>query len=385
MKTNRRNSFIRVLFPVLFLTILAGCKSQTAEPVLKDACQDYFYVGAALNTRQINGRDSMAMLLAEKHFSSITLENDMKWERIHPEPGRYDFETADRFVEFGERNGMFIVGHTLVWHYQTPPWVFRDESGELTVRDTLLARMRDHIFTVMGRYKGRVQAWDVVNEALGDDGRIRQDLWTKIIGEDFVQKAFEYAREADPEAILIYNDFSMTHPVKREGVIRMVRELGEQGVKVDAIGIQGHYGLDYPDLGDLETSILAYAEVVPSVMITELDVDVLPRPGRRQGADINYSEEFQEKYNPYTESLPDSMQEALASRYAELFSLFAGHSDKISRVTLWGVHDSQSWKNNWPIRGRTNYPLLFDRQYQPKPALHAVIQALGQVPDMPGE
>ena len=238
--------------------------------------------------------------------------------------------------------------------------------------------MRDHIFTVMGRYKGRVQAWDVVNEALGNDGRMRQNLWTKIIGEDFVQKAFEYAREADPEAILIYNDFSMTNPGKREGVIRMVRELGEQGVKVDAIGIQGHYGLDYPDLGDLETSILAYAEVVSSVMITEMDVDVLPRPGRRRGADINYSEEFQEKYNPYAESLPDSMQEALASRYAELFSLFARHSDQVSRVTLWGVYDGQSWKNNWPIRGRTDYPLLFDRQYQPKPAFDAVIQALGQ-------
>ncbi len=364
-------------FALLLMILLTGnsCGSPECEPGgLKNAFRDKFYVGAALNLGQINGKDSLAMQLVEREFNSITAENIMKWEAIHPKPGVYDFEAVDRFVEFGEKNGMFMVGHTLVWHYQTPAWVFQDDAGNPTVRDTLLQRMRDHIFTVMGRYKGRVQCWDVVNETMGDDGQIHKNRWTEIIGEDFVQKAFEYAREADPGAILVYNDYNLTHQAKREGVIRMVKELQENGVEVDAIGLQGHYGLDWPSMQDLETSILAYSELGTSVMITELDVDVLPRPTGRQGADLNYTEEFQAKYNPYTEGLPDSVQVMLADRYAEFFKLFVRHADKVDRVTLWGVHDGQSWLNSWPIRGRTNYPLLFDRQYQPKHAYESVMK-----------
>ncbi len=369
------------LTAVMLLILMAGnsCTSQqSGEQTLKTAFDGMFYIGAALNRAQIDGKDSLAVQLVAREFNSITAENIMKWDVIHPEPGVYNFGAVDRFVEFGQENGMFVVGHTLVWQHQTPRWVFQDESGNPTVRDTLLQRMRDHIFTVMGRYKGKVQCWDVVNEALGEDGRIGKNRWAEIIGEDFIRKAFEYAREADSSAILVYNDYNMTHRAKREGVIRMVKDLQANGVRVDAIGLQGHWGLDYPSMDELEASILAYSELGIPVVITELDVDVLPMPTSRQGADITYSEEFQEKYNPYTAGLPDSIQVLQAKRYAEIFGLFVKHADRVDRVTFWGVHDGQSWRNHWPIRGRTNYPLLFDRDYRPKAAYEAVMQTAAE-------
>jgi endo-1,4-beta-xylanase len=277
-------------------------------------------------------------------------------------------------VVLGEKNDMFIVGHTLIWHYQVPDWLFVDTTGKPIDRETLLARMKEHIFTVVGRYKGRIDGWDVVNEAVGNDGQMRKNKWLEIIGEDYVQKAFEYARQADPKAELYYNDFNMWQKGQREGVIRLIRDLQSKGVRVDGIGIQGHYGMDYPPLDELEESIVAFAELGVKVMITELDVTVFPNPWENKGADITFNFKPQEKLNTYVNGLPDSEQNNLAGRYAELFSLFYKHRDKISRVTFWGVHDGQSWRNNWPIRGRTDYPLLFDRQYQPKPAFDAVVK-----------
>ncbi len=371
MKTKQTG--FKPLFEIFFIILLAGLTC-TREPILKEVFKNNFYIGTALNRNQIFRQDSNALIIAKKHFNSITAENIMKWEKIHPKPNEYNFEPADRFVELGEENQMFIIGHVLVWHAQTPEWVFQDESGNLTSRDTLLHRMHDHIHTVMGRYKGRVHGWDVVNEAVDDNGQWRKNIWYEIIGEDYVQKAFEYARDADPDAELYYNDYSLPTPVKRGGVVRLIRDLQTKGVKVDGIGMQGHYHLDYPELNELEASIIAFSELGVKVMITELEITVLPRPSNQQGADISMDFEFQKKLNPYTAGLPDSMQVQLTNRYSELFNLFVKHSDKISRVTLWGIHDGQSWRNNWPVRGRTDYPLLFDRNYQPKPAFDAVIQ-----------
>ena len=258
-------------------------------------------------------------------------------------------------------------------HHQTPDWVFLDDAGNRTDRETLLQRMRGHIYTVVGRYKGRVHGWDVINEAVDDSGQMRNSQWLQIIGEDYVQKAFEYAHQADPDARLYYNDYSMYFPAKRDGVVRLVRNLQSKGIQVDGIGLQGHWGLDYPDkMEELEASIIAFSDLGVEVMITELDVNVLPFPDEQRGADISLKFEMKNGLDPYASGLPDSIQAKLTERYAQFFEMFQKHSDRISRVTIWGIQDGQSWLNYWPVRGRTNHPLLFDRNYKPKPAFFAV-------------
>lgn len=347
----------------------------SAPTTLKGAFRDDFYIGAALNGAHVLEEDSKGTDLIERHFNTISPENLLKWERVHPKPEVYNFGPADKYVDLGERNDMFIVGHALVWHSQTPDWVFEDENGQPASREVLLKRMEDHIKTVAGRYKGRIDSWDVVNEALNDDGTLRQSKWLQIIGEDYLQKAFESARQADPEMELYYNDYNLWKPAKREGAVRLVRSLQEKGIKVDGVGMQGHYGLNSPSLEDIEASIQAFADLGVKVSFTELDIDVLPNPSNRQGADIDATFEADEQYNVYTAGLPDSVQQQLTARYEELFGLFLKHSDKIDRVTFWGVTDNDSWLNNWPIRGRTSYPMVFDRQYQPKPAFEAIMKA----------
>jgi endo-1,4-beta-xylanase len=293
---------------------------------------------------------------------------------VHPEPDRYYFEPADRYVEFGEANDMFIVGHVLVWHSQTPTWVFEDEDGNALDRDGLVARMQDHISTVVGRYSGRIHGWDVVNEALNEDGTLRDSPWRRIIGDDYLQLAFQFAQEADPSAELYYNDYSIENAPKRSGTVALVKGLLDQGVKVSGIGIQAHVNLEWPSLAQYDSTIAAFSELGVDVHITELDMDVLPSVWGRQTADVSMRAEMMEELNPYPDGLPDAMQTVLADRYADLFRTFRKHSDAVARVTLWGVSDGDSWKNNWPIPGRTNYPLLFDREWQPKPAFEAVLR-----------
>ncbi len=276
-------------------------------------------------------------------------------------------------MSIGEDHNMYIVGHVLIWHSQTPAWVFRDAVGELTCRDTLLKRMKDHIFTVVGRYKGRIDSWDVVNEAIDDNGDMRQSLWYQIIGPDYVEKAFEFAHEADPGALLVYNDYSLPNKERREGVVKLVGSLQEKGIQVDGIGMQGHYLLEYPDPVELEKSIEAFAALGTEVEITELDITVLPRPMRYMGADIATNFELKKELDPYNEGLPDSMQTVLARRYEEYFKVFVRQADHIGRVTFWAINDGQSWLNYWPIRGRKDYPMLFDRDNKPKKAFYSVI------------
>jgi endo-1,4-beta-xylanase len=347
---------------------------QQDQTTLREAFSDYFLMGTALNSRQIYGNDSQGQELAVREFNAVTAENEMKWERIHPEPGVYNFTAADAMIELAEQNGMFVVGHTLVWHSQTPDWVFYDDDGELLSREALLERMRDHIHTVVGRYKGRVHGWDVVNEAIVDDGSMRDTYWYRIIGKDYLVKAFQYAHEADPDAELYYNDYSLENPSKREGTIRLIEYLKEQNTPITGIGTQGHFSLTWPDLQEVEKTITAFAELGLDVMITELDIDVLPPAMNYMGADISVNVELRDELNPYHHGLPEQVQDALTNRYRNLFEIYLRHSDKITRVTFWGVTDGDSWKNNWPVRGRTNYPLLFDRQWQPKPAYHAIIE-----------
>jgi endo-1,4-beta-xylanase len=237
----------------------------------------------------------------------------------------------------------------------------------------LLQRMRDHITTVVGRYKGRIDGWDVVNEAVAEDGTLRKSPWLEIIGEDYIEQAFRIAHEADPEAELYYNDYNAWKPAKRDGIVRLVRSLQAKGIPVKAVGMQGHYGIDYPITELIESAFVAYSGLGVQVNISELDVDVLPNPTGRQGADIGDRIGPVEGFNPYPTGLPVVEEQRLAKRYAEIFGVFHKYARVIDRVTFWGVGDRESWLNGWPIPGRSNYPLLFDRTYQPKTALDVVL------------
>ncbi len=364
---------------LLGLVLLSPGIARSDEPTLKEAFADYFLIGAALNEDQVLGKLPQATTLIKRQFNSLTPENLLKWESVHPEPDRYDFDSADKFVEFGEKNNMFIVGHTLVWHNQTPRWVFEDENGKALDREALLKRLKDHIQTVMGRYKGRIDGWDVVNEAIetlpGDDtqGRWRETKWREIIGPDYIEKAFEFAQEADPEAELYYNDYDEWKSGKREFLVELVKSLKAKGIRIDGIGLQAHWGLTYPTATEIDLMFRDLSQLGVKLMITELDINVLPLPDRNIGADVNVRIQDRPGFNPYPERLPENIERQLAKRYEEIFRLLYKYRENIERVTFWGVDDGQSWLSYWPIRGRTNYPLLFDRQYQPKPAYEAVI------------
>ncbi len=360
-----------------FVVLAAGiAQGQTAPPTpsLKDAYKGLFRIGAALNAAQFEDRDPISDPIIVAQFNTISPENALKWQSIHPSPDTYNFDQADQYVAFGEKHKMFIVGHCLIWHSQTPRWVFEDVQGKPLTRDALLERMHDHIRTVVGRYKGRISGWDVVNEALNEDGTMRQSPWYRIIGDEFIVKAFQFAHEADPSAQLYYNDYSLENEAKRKGAVELMRKLKAAGVPITGIGLQGHVKIDGPDAKTEAATIEAFAALGLQVNISELDVDVLPRTTKSDSADVSMTAAGTAQANPYNSGFPEEMQQALAKRYAELFRVFAEHHSSMGRVTLWGVTDGGSWLNNFPTRGRTNYPLLFDRQGKPKPAFFAVLK-----------
>ncbi len=357
----------------LLATGLALAPHLTAQPALKEAFQKDFLIGAALNPDQFTGANAAEAELVKRQFNSATPENVLKWESVHPAADHYDFTLPDQYVAFGETNHLFIIGHTLVWHNQTPDWVFHDDQGQPLTRAALLRRMHDHIATVVGRYQGRIRGWDVVNEAIEEDGTRRQSQWQKIIGDDFILQAYQFAHAADPSAELYYNEYSLENANKRAGAVKLIQQLQAQGVKITAIGLQGHYNLDWPSTGELSRTIDTFARLGIKVNITELDVNVLPAASGNVTADVSLNYQPAASLNPYTNGLPAAVQQALAKRYAELFKTFLQHRNAMRRITFWGVTDGNSWLNDWPIRGRTNYPLLFDRNGQPKPAFAAVL------------
>ncbi len=367
------------------LWVAAAGANGAADPQavsLKDVYNDAFMIGTAVNAGIVTGRNSAAADIVIREFNTITVENSMKAGPINPQPGVWNFEPADAFVEFGEAHGMFLVGHTLVWHNQTPDWVFEDEHGNPKTSEALKEHLRSHIETVAGRYAGRVHAWDVVNEVIAEDGSYRPTTWVNGIGDgdELVRLAFQYAEQYAPDAELYYNDFNAWRPSKRDGIVRLVQMLQEAGIRIDGVGIQGHWGLNFPKSEYIEAAIDAYADLGVKVMITEMDIDVLPltREGQIIGTGMAHPqfqlEEFREYLNPWPDGLPDEVERRHAERYAELFEIFYRKRDKIDRVTFWGVHDGMSWKNGYPIPNRTNYPLLFDRNYQPKAAVEAILR-----------
>lgn len=376
------SSPVLLVFSVMWLSAISlSAQQKTSEKTLKDVYKDAFLVGVAVTPGITSGTDKASQDIVIKHFNSITVENVMKAALINPQPGVYNWGPADDYVAFGEENKMFIIGHTLVWHNQVPAWFFTNAEGKPNTKEEQVERMRSHIQAVAGRYAGRVNAWDVVNEIMGEDGNYRPTTWVNAVGngDTLVKYAFKFAAQYAPNTELYYNDFNAWRPSKRDGIVRMIKMLQKEGIRIDGVGMQGHWGLDYPKTKYIEDAIDAYAACGVKVMITELDVDVLPltKEGQIIGqgmADKQFQlEEFKTFLDPYQKGLPDSMQIVLANRYAELFSIFYNRRDKISRVTVWGLHDGMNWKNDYPIPGRTNYPSLWDRQKKPKLALSAVL------------
>lgn len=411
MKSSRPNRSV----PIGSLTAMFVATSAAAQvadaPTLKDAYKHHFKIGVAINRSIATGGGGFNrgpeliqkdIALTKEQFNQISPENDLKWESIHPREGAdgYNFGPADAYVEFGVKNHMLIVGHTLVWHGQTPRWVFAgtatadpaktpaqtpppvggagagpgqggfrrgfggfDINGPHATRDELLQRMRDHIHTVVGRYKGKIKVWDVVNEALSDGGpnTLRISPWEQIIGPDFIAKAFEYAHEADPGAILRYNDYSLENPAKRQKLITLIKELQAKKVPVMAIGTQTHVSVSSPSAEEEDRALTELETLGLPIHITELDVNSAQGGQRNNGADIANNGATTQG------GLVDDANQRLADQYAALFKVFLKHKS-VKIVTFWGINDAVSWRAN----GR---PLLFDGSDQPKPAFGAVIRA----------
>lgn len=360
---------------ILFFSAIVLCAlsfnlsfSQTKIQSLKSVYQEDFLIGTALGTEHILEKNEKANLLIKREFNAITPENIMKSQLIHPAVNIYNFDIADKYVEYGQKNKMYVVGHTLVWHSQLPAFVNKIKSA-----DSLRIFMTEHINTVAGRYAGKINSWDVVNEALNEDGTLRKSIFLNKLGEGYIKEAFDLAAKADPNAALYYNDYNIEQPAKRKGAIEIIKKLQASGTKINGVGIQGHWSINNLNLKNIEESIIEFSQLGIKVAFTELDLTVLPNPWDLKGADVNQRFAENPALNPYKDALPDSIQTVLANRYKDIFKIFLKHRDKISRVTFWGVDDSHSWLNGFPIRNRTNYPLLFDRALEPKKAYQAVL------------
>lgn len=365
---------------VLLLAALALAACAPKEPVLKNAFQGKFILGAAVNEFQIRGLDVKGDSVLFRHFGAIEPENCLKSGEIMPVYGQYQWELADKYVDFGTEHGLDVYGHCLIWHSQLTPDFCYDAEGNLISPDLLKERMKEHITTVMTRYKGRIKGWDVVNEAIMEDGSYRNSLFYQILGEEFIPWAFQCASEADPDCELYYNDYSMHEPGKLETVIRMVKQLQERGIRIDAVGFQGHIGMDYPDLDLYERHIRRVKdETGIDVCITELDMSILPSVS--QSADVsgmNFYEAMRDpetrerilkELDPYREGIPEDVSAAWNDRFAAVVDMFIKNADAVRRVNVWGICDAQSWKNGFPIPGRQDSPLWFDRNYKMKPFL----------------
>ena len=370
MKRNL-NKFSKLFILTIVICNFSYGNNLNSTESLKKYYVSFFNIGAAINEDIILGYDDESRNIVETQFNSITPENSLKWMFIHPSPNSFNFTAADKYVNLGIKNNMHIVGHALVWHSQLANFMQKIESEAKMTK-----YFENHINTVVARYKGKIDAWDVVNEAFNEDGSLRESVFYKFLGRNYIEKAFKLAHKADPNAELIYNDYNLYKKEKRDGVIKMVKQMQSKGITIDGVGVQAHWSLNRPSLNEIEQIILDISELGVDVMFTELDISVLPSPWEQVGAEVsqNFSRfEGDSKMNPYPVKLPKSVQNKLAKRYKDIFQLFIKHSDKISRVTFWGVMDKHSWLNDWPIKGRTNYPLLFDRKYQAKEAHKALI------------
>ncbi len=377
-----RIHFHKVISPALLavvaLTALSCDASSDDEsvPSLHEAFDGLFLIGGALSDSLLRNPSDPGYKIVEKHFNSLTAENCMKWGNMNPKPGTANYELGDAFANYGAANNQVLVGHTLFWHSQTPAWAFLDDSGNDLSREALLARMRDRAVLMAERWGDEIVYWDVVNESIEADGSWRQSKYQQIIGDDFTEQAFRIASEVlPPHAKLLYNDYGMTDPGRRDAVVAMVKDFKAKGIRIDGIGMQGHWLMNFPDTADIATAIQAFGSTWAKVHITELDVDLI---GRSQffGANVDARKlEATPENNPFPKGvLPSTEEHRFALRYQEIFEMLVEQAEHIERVTFWGIGDKTSWLNHFPVRGRTNFALLFDRQLQPKPAFYRVIE-----------
>lgn len=388
MIINRYIRFLVGLFPGTF--VFAMSHSGAQELPLKTLFQDDFLIGnimaGGLHPMDPPYRqDERELEILAREFNCLTSENNMKMRFVQPREGVFEFKGPDAAVDFAEAHGMAYVGHTLVWHAMVPDWIFKNADGSQVSRKTLIERMRTHIHTVVGRYKGRIKYWDVVNEAIDtkwvrdpDTGKkkqiafLRDSPWLKIIGKDYIELAYRFTHEADPDALLLYNDYSMFNQPKAQFAAELILDLKSRGVPIHGVGFQGHWHLKYPDLNLVQQSIDLMAGAGVQVSISELDVGILPLLDDYRGADVDKKAKLQKRLNPYTDGVPEHVLKQQARRYHEIFELLRRNHKHIERVSFWGIFDQYSWINDWPVKGRTAAPLLFGRDYQPKPAYHAL-------------
>lgn len=329
---------------------------------LKDYYQAYFPMGVAVAPKDLTGASANFIV---KHYNSITPENAMKMGPIHPQENYYYWKDADSIVSFATRNHLKIRGHALVWHEQTPNWLFKNADGTQVTKEVLLKRMKDHIFTIVNRYKGKIYAWDVVNEAIDDDASkfLRNSLWYQICGEDFIVKAFEYAHEADPSAKLFYNDYNAVRPEKRERIYRLLKKLVDAKVPITGVGIQAHWSIFEPSEAELRKAISEYASLGLDVQITELDISIYP-----------WEKERRAKRPDETDTFTPELEQKQMAQYAKVFKVFRQYKKDLTGVTFWNLSDRYSWLDTYPVQGRKNYPLLFDQNLNPKKAFWEVVK-----------
>lgn len=359
---------------------------------LAEAYADCWYTGVSVNQWEVaasdegNAHDVTGMVsndqtknwgIIAKNFNWVVAENCMKCEVIHPEENRYDFTLADQFVDKAKAAGLKVLGHNLIWHSQCAPWFHFDNEGKLVSPEVLKARMKEHITTIVTHFKGRVDAWDVVNEAFEDDGTFRNSLFYQVLGEEFLPLAFQYAHEADPTAELYYNDYSMLKPTKIEGVCNFFRPLVEQGLPITAIGMQGHIILEdgaEEIIKGYDHAIQCVEQLGLKVGFSELDLSILPNPFGFSGANISDKFAYRPEMDPFREGLSAEMSEAFDSFWLGFYKMLLTHKESVTRVTFWCLNDANSWRNDFPIRGRMDYATLYDRQCQPKPIINKLIE-----------
>jgi endo-1,4-beta-xylanase len=346
----------------LFAALRLGAQNAPLKG-LKDYYQNYFPIGVAVSARDLKDPAEAALILSQ--FNSLTPENAMKMGPIHPEENRYNWRDADSIVAFAQAHGLRVRGHNLCWHEQTPGWIFKDAAGNLVSKEVLLKRLKDHITTVVNRYKGKIYAWDVVNEAIDDDSTkfLRNSLWYQICGEDFIAKAFEYAHEADPNAVLFYNDYNTERPEKRERDYRLLKKLVDAKVPINGIGLQAHWSIYEPDQKELVATIKKFSSLGLKIQITELDVSIYPWEKNRRSKQPGESDAY----------TPD-LQKKQEDQYAAVFKIFRKYKSAITGVTFWNISDKRTWLDQYPVAGRKNYPLLFDQNFQPKSAYRKVVE-----------
>ena len=377
----------------LLLILLAGMLTMPSfaqTMTLKEAFRDCWRTGVSVNQWQVKAETAMPKLdytgmvsldqkadrvVITKHFGWVVAENCMKCEVIHPQEGVYDFTLADQFVDKARAAGLKVVGHCLIWHSQCAPWFHVDDAGNLVSAEVLKKRMKEHITTVVSHFKGRVEAWDVVNEAFEDDGTLRKSPFWKILGEDYIPLAFQYAHDADPNVELYYNDYSMFKRSKTDGVVRFFRPLIAKGMPITAIGMQGHMILE--DGSDLinhyDYAVNAITSLGIPTFFSELDLSVLPNPYGFSGANISDRFAYRPEMDPYIESLPKEKEDEANAFWISFFRMLLNHKDSILRVNFWNLNDACSWRNDFPIRGRHDYATLFGRDNQPKPVVQRLI------------